>query len=71
MRIGYARVSTRDQHPEAQHERPHHRAGCERVFIGNASGKLTRRPELVKALLVARSRLKSGLHPLARVEASN
>ena len=55
MRIGYARVSTRDQHPEAQHDALT-AAGCDpsHVYIDTASGKLARRPELDKALLVLR-----------------
>ena len=52
MRVGYGRVSTRDQHPEAQRDALHV-AGCDEVFIDTASGKLARRPELDKALLSA------------------
>ena len=55
MKIGYARVSTRDQHPEAQRDALA-TAGCdpEHIHIDKASGKLARRPELDKALMVLR-----------------
>jgi DNA invertase Pin-like site-specific DNA recombinase len=51
--IGYRRVSTRDQHPESQRDALTG-AGCDPIFIDKASGKLDRRPELDKALLVVR-----------------
>jgi DNA invertase Pin-like site-specific DNA recombinase len=53
MRIGYARVSTCDQHPQAQADALT-AAGCQQTFIDTVSGKLARRPELDKALLVLR-----------------
>lgn len=52
MRIGYGRVSTRDQRPEAQHDALT-AAACDEIFVDTASGKLARRPELDKALLSA------------------
>ncbi len=54
MKVGYGRVSTRDQNPDAQRDALT-AAGCEEVFIDKASGKLARRPELDRALLVARA----------------
>ncbi|MFJ7963112.1 recombinase family protein [Streptomyces sp. NPDC096324] len=53
MRIGYGRVSTRDQNPDAQ-EDALKAADCDRVFVDKASGKLASRPELDKALIAAR-----------------
>jgi DNA invertase Pin-like site-specific DNA recombinase len=44
-KIGYARVSTSDQHPEAQSDRLTE-AGCDKVFTDpGVSGRLARRPE--------------------------
>jgi DNA invertase Pin-like site-specific DNA recombinase len=54
MKIGYGRVSTRDQHPDAQHDALA-AAGSDQVFVDKASGKLARRPELDRALLVTRA----------------
>jgi DNA invertase Pin-like site-specific DNA recombinase len=52
MRVGYGRVSTRDQNSEAQHDALRV-AGCDEIFVDTAAGKLGRRPELDKALLSA------------------
>jgi DNA invertase Pin-like site-specific DNA recombinase len=51
--IGYGRVSTQDQNPNSQHDALQ-AAGCTRIFIDKASGKLASRPELDKALDYAR-----------------
>jgi DNA invertase Pin-like site-specific DNA recombinase len=49
-KIGYARVSTRDQDPQAQLDALE-RAGCERIFTDHgASGRRASRPEVDKAL---------------------
>ncbi|MHB1501625.1 MAG: recombinase family protein [Candidatus Dormibacteria bacterium] len=53
MRIGYGRVSTTDQNLDAQRDALQ-AADCDEVLVDKASGKLVRRPELDKALLVAR-----------------
>jgi len=54
VRIGYLRVSTRDQNPDSQRDALA-AAGCDKILVDRASGKLARRPELDKALLVARA----------------
>lgn len=69
VRIGLARVSTRDQHPEAQQDALRV-AGCEQVFTDTASGVLARRPGLDQALLVARRGdplVVTRLHPAGTV----
>jgi DNA invertase Pin-like site-specific DNA recombinase len=49
-RVGYNRVSTADQHPEAQADRLIE-AGCEKVFTDKGvSGTLARRPQWDKCL---------------------
>ena len=53
MKIGYGRVSTREQNPDAQRDALT-AAGCDHVYVDKASGKMASRPELDKALMVAR-----------------
>lgn len=53
MKIGYGRVSSQEQHPEAQQDALL-MAGCDKVFIDKASGKLASRPELDKCLAALR-----------------
>jgi DNA invertase Pin-like site-specific DNA recombinase len=47
--VGYARVSTREQNPDAQTDALK-AAGCGKVFVEHASGVLARRPALEDAL---------------------
>lgn len=47
-------VSSRDQNPDAQHDALA-AAGCDQIFVDKPSGKLARRPELDKVLMVART----------------
>jgi DNA invertase Pin-like site-specific DNA recombinase len=48
-RLGYARVSTLEQHPAAQLDALT-AAGVDQVYVDHASGVLTERPELAKLL---------------------
>ncbi|TVU61919.1 recombinase family protein [Paenarthrobacter nitroguajacolicus] len=48
-KVGYARVSTRDQNPDSQTDALV-AAGCEKMFIDQASGVLARRASLDAAL---------------------
>lgn len=47
--LGYARVSTVDQHPDLQRDALKS-AGCYRIFADTASGALDERPQLAKVL---------------------
>ena len=51
--VGYARVSTREQHPEGQTDALT-AAGCDKLFVEHASGVLARRPALDDALAYLR-----------------
>jgi DNA invertase Pin-like site-specific DNA recombinase len=54
MRIGYGRVSTRDQNPDGQHDALD-AAGCDEILVDKASGKLASRPKLDEALRTSRA----------------
>ncbi len=56
-----AGVSTRDHNLDAQRDALFG-AGCDLIMVDKASGKLARRPELDKALLVARKGGSAGGH---------
>lgn len=47
--VGYARVSTQDQNPDAQTDALE-AAGCQRIFVDHASGTLAKRPALTEAM---------------------
>ena len=47
MKIGYARVSTKDQNLDLQNEALQ-KAGCEKIFEEKISGSTKNRPELDK-----------------------
>ena len=51
--VGYARVSTADQHPALQLDALH-AAGCKKVFVEQASGAHRDRPQLQAALAYLR-----------------
>lgn len=53
MRVGYARVSTKDQDTRLQ-EDALSQAGCDKVFLETASGAQKDRPELAKAIAYLR-----------------
>ena len=54
MYVGYARVSTQDQHLDLQEEALR-QAGCQRIIVDRVSGTVSERPGLgqLKAILRA------------------
>lgn len=52
--LGYARISTAEQHLDLQRDALE-RAGCERIFADTASGALDERPQLAKVISALRS----------------
>ena len=54
MYIGYARVSTQDQHLDLQQEALQ-QAGCQRIIVDRVSGTVTERPGLVKLKEILRA----------------
>jgi DNA invertase Pin-like site-specific DNA recombinase len=53
MLVGYARVSTQDQHLDLQHDAPS-KAHCEKTFDDTMSGAKAERPGLQQALAYLR-----------------
>ena len=53
MLIGYARVSTSDQNLSLQKDALQ-KAGCERIYEDELSGTKDNRPDLLKALAIAK-----------------
>ncbi len=54
MRVGYIRVSKKDQNPEVQRD-VLEAAGCERIFAESISSRKEKRPQLEAALDYCRS----------------
>ena len=69
MIIGYARVSTEDQHLELQLDALT-KAGCERIYQEHASGKNTERPELQRMLEALREGDTVVVYKLDRISRS-
>ena len=69
MIIGYARVSTDDQHLELQLDALT-KAGCERIYQEHASGKNTERPELNRMLEALREGDTVVVYKLDRISRS-